>query len=179
MDDINLAIDFDVTDDLIELYSHSTGDEFVGEKDGPLDLEQAAAALNKIVLTGLYGKYPRLGIMKIYLGDKLVGFSMPRAVVKDEHEWFKLPTSLDYYRIGTVFIDPHYRCRGIMKAVIKQFIATYSYVVWTCDVNNTGSAKSALSAGLELKHLLYFNKEKKWFFEHNEDCVRTSLVYAN
>lgn len=179
MDDINIKIDFTLTDDLIELYAHSTGDAFVGEPNGPLTFEQAAKELDRISTIGVYGKYPRLGIMKIYLGKQLVGFSFPRVVLKDEHVWFRLPNNIDYYRIGTVFIDPHYRGRGIMKTVIKQFIATYGYVVWTCDVNNTGSAKSALSAGLELKHYLYFNKEKNWFFEHNDDCIRSSLVYSN
>lgn len=176
---IRLAIDFDVTPELVKLYALSTHCPFVGEKDGPYDEERAASELKRIAETKKYGNCERLGIMKIFQGDTLVGFSLPRVILEKEHKVFKLDTTDTYHRVGTVFIDPEHRGKGIMKKAINAFIDLYPNVVWTCDEKNIASGNSAVSGGLKFSHLIYFKSREEWSFEPMEDHIRVSNVYVS
>lgn len=176
---IDIQINWDVTPELIELYSESTTDPFVGEKDGPYGYDRAKVELEKIVDSGRYAKYDRLGIMKIFCGETLIWFSFPREVLQKEHEWFKLNEINVYYRVGTVYINPEYRGKGYMTETIALFRKEYGHVMWTCDINNRASKSVAEKAGLKMTHNLYFNAEKEWFFEEPVNCVRTSLVFSS
>lgn len=176
---IRLAIDFEITPELVKLYAASTHCPFVGEKDGPYCETRAGFELERIAKHKKYGSFERLGIMKIFWDDVLVGFSLPRMIAEREHNVFKLPENCTYYRVGTVYIDQEHRGKGIMAMAIKQFVSMYPNVVWTCDGKNISSQKSALRGGLKFSHLIYFKSREEWSFEPMEDCVRVSHVYSN
>lgn len=179
MNDIRLAIDFDITPELVKLYAESTHCPFVGEKDGPFCEIRAGFELEKIVKHKKFANFERLGIMKIYQGDTLVGFSLPRVVLEREHNIFKLLPNCTYHRVGTVYVGHAYRGQGIMFSALKQFITMYPNVVWTCDDKNIASQKSAVRGGLKFSHLIYFKSRDEWSFEPMEDHVRVSHVYSN
>lgn len=179
MNNIRLAIDFEITPELVKLYAESTHCPFVGEKDGPYCEIRAGFELEKIARSKKYANFERLGIMKIYQGDTLVGFSLPRVILEREHAIFKLPPDCTYYRVGTVYISHEYRGQGIMFFAIKQFVSMYSNVVWTCDNKNIASQKSAVRGGLKFSHLIYFRSRDDWSFEPIEDYARLSHVYSN
>lgn len=176
---IKLAIDFEITPELVKLYAESTHCPFVGEKDGPYCEIRAKFELEKIARSKMYGKFERLGIMKIFWEDELVGFSLPREMVEREHPIFKLPEGLKYHRIGTVYVGKGHRGKGIMMHTILMFKTMYPNLVWTCDDANISSQKSAVRGGLKFSHLIYFKSREEWSFEPLEDCNRISHVYSN
>lgn len=184
MCDLELAIkptytvDFNICPRLIKLYADSTHDMFVGERDGPYDMEVAEAMLHKYATARKYGSFERDGFLKIMYDGQLVGFSIPRAIVKKEHKAMKLDMDTDYHRLGTVYIDPEYRGMGIMCQVIKAFIEERRNVVWACNTLNSASRNVALSAGLKFSHYLYLKDKDNWSFEPFEDQVRVTEIYS-
>ena len=171
-------IDFGICPRLIKLYADSTNDMFVGEKDGPYDLAKAEEMLKKYAATKTYGNHLRDGFMKIFYGPVLVGFSIPRVIHPKEHKALKLDDSLTYYRVGTVYIDPKYRGKGIMADVIKEFRKSRTNVVWACNELNTASKKAALNGGLKFSHKLYVKDTENWAFEPFEEMVWVREIYS-
>ena len=176
---IELVIDFNIPEGLAELYAESSDCEYVGNKDGVLSVEEAATNLMRYAETKKYGAFERLGIMKIYKDDVLVGFSMPRDIKEKEHKVFLLPEDTQWYRIGTVYIGKAYRGKGIMSGAILKFKEMYPNLLWTCNETNTGSHKSALAGGLTLSHKVYVGKERYWEHQPFDGMIRTDLVFKS
>lgn len=174
-----IGIDFGICPRLVELYADSTNCMFVGEADGPYDLAKAEEMLKKYASTKMYGSHERYGFMKIFYGTVLVGFSIPRAITPKEYRAMKLEEGIEYHRIGTVYIDPKYRGKGIMTAAIAEFRKTYPNIVWACNSLNAASKAAALSAGLKFSHHLYVGKTmEEWQFEPFEGQVKTVNIYS-
>mgnify|MGYP001761695790 CR=1 FL=1 len=176
---VRIVIDFEITPELVGIYSRSTHCTFVGEKDGPYCLSRSAQELQRIATTKMYGNNERLGIMKIYHQDQLVGFALPRVLQVKEHKVFKLDEDQTYHRVGTVFIDHPHRGKGIIGQAIKLFKAIYPNLIWTCDEKNTSSQKAAVKGDLKFSHLIYFKSKTEWSFEPMLDHVRVSHVYVS
>lgn len=174
---VSLVIDFEIPEELPEIYLESQSCQFVGDKDGPVDLPGAMADLERYVRTSMFGNRPILGVMKIYYDDVLVGFSFPRVILEQEYKVFKLKGAKEYYRIGTIYIAKEYRGHGIVKETIRQFRQAYPNMLWTCNSLNTASEATALSGGLKFSHNIYVRPEKKWEFHPVEDQVRIDKVY--
>ena len=172
------TVDFGISPRLIKLYADSTHCEWVGEKDGPYDLAKAEEMLNKYASTGIYGNHKRDGFLKIFYGNALVGFAIPRAITKKEHPALKLDVSKDYYRIGTVYIDPAYRGKGIMRETIKNFLDLHPNMMWSCNALNKASHAAALSGGLKLSHCLYVKDTDTWAFEPFAEMVKVVHIFA-
>lgn len=174
---VSLVIDFEIPEGLAEIYLESQSCPYVGDKEGPRDLQGANADLERYVNTNQYGNRPILGIMKIYHYGILVGFSFPRAIMEKEYKVFKLNGDKPFYRIGTIYISKAFRGLGIVKETIRQFKEIYPNMLWTCNSLNTASEATALSGGLEFSHHIYVRPERKWEFHPVEDQVRIDNVY--
>ena len=173
-----IQIDFAICPRLVQLYADSTHDMFVGEKDGPYDLVKAEEMLKKYASTKMYGNHHRDGFMKIFYGSVLVGWAIPRVIHPKEHKALKLDDNLTYHRVGTVYIDPKFRGKGIMADVIKEFRKLHHNVVWACNELNKASKKAALNGGLKFSHKLYVKDTENWAFEPFEEMVRVTEIYS-
>lgn len=176
---INLVIDFEISEGLAALYAESSTDEFIGNKEGELTVAEAFAKLQVYAATKTYGAFERIGFMKIYKDDVLVGFSMPREIKEREHKVFKLPEGVQWHRIGTVYIGKQYRKQGIMRNVIKTFLTMYPNLVWTCNEKNRASMYSAAAGGLHHSHTIYVGEDKYWEHQPFEGMIRTDLVFKS
>ena len=173
-----IQIDFAICPRLVQLYADSTHDMFVGEKDGPYDLVKAEERLKKYVSAKMDGSHNRDGFMKIFYGSVLVGWAVPRVVDPKEHKALKLDDNLTYHRLGTVYIDPKFRGKGIVADAIKEFRKLNPNVVWTCNELNTASKKAALNGGLKFSHKLYVKDTENWAFEPFEEMVWVAEIYS-
>ena len=175
---ISIQLDFEVTPTLAELYMQSTQCSFIGYKV-PLTLEEATQKLNQYSQTKRYGKFERLAIMKIWEGDTLIGFSLPRAIMEIEYRAFKIENSnKDWYRIGTIFIGDQYRGKGVTSKVVKLFKERYPNLIWQCEEGNIGSAKAAEKAGLDYSHHIYFKDSTFWSFDKDEEFTNSYMVFS-
>lgn len=156
--DIRIQLDFEVTPELVELYRDSTDSPFLGYKT-PLTLDEAWEKMVGYSLSQTYGKFKRLAIMKIFLGDELIGFSFPRQIVSKEFSKYKIPGSVNWYRLGTIFIDKAYRGKGIIEVVVGLFRESYPNLIWQCDAENMASCKAALKTGFLFSHQYYMDEE--------------------
>ena len=152
--DVSIKIDWEIPPDLIGVYSRSSSDPFVGEKDGPYDFGKAHNELLRYADTKKYGKYERLGIMKIYFKDIVIGFAFPRILHSHEYHNYTLfednrEGAKEWYRLGTCYLDESFRGHGIMQQAIAKFRELYPNVVWSCLESNLSSRKTATLAGLE------------------------------
>ena len=167
--DIRIQMDFEVTEQLVELYRRSTHDPFIGYEN-PLSLTEAAEKMHQYSTTKRYGQFERLAIMKIWKDDVLVGFSLPRKIAEREYRGFKIEgTLLDWYRIGTIYVDEQYRGQGITSEVVRLFKIQYPNLIWQCEQENINSCKAAEKAGFKLSHHVYFKNKNQWSFEPDED----------
>lgn len=176
---LRLIIDFEIPDRLVGLYAESSTCAYVGNKEGELSIEQAAANLQRYAETKTYGAFERIGFMKIYKGDTLVGFSMPREIKAKENAVFLLEEGSQWYRIGTVYIAKQYRRQGIMRETIKEFVKLYPNVLWTCNATNTASYNSALSGGLEYSHSVYVGENRYWEHQEHDNVIRVDCVFKS
>ena len=179
MDEISIVIDFTVNDDLIRLIEEASTCPYCGINDSleAWDFNQARRMLSKVVETGKFAKYKRLGILKIYKGSTLVGFSFPRAVDLKEYEKFKLSVLKDYYRTGTIYVAKAYRRQGIAKIAVSQFKQQYKHILWTCRACNTSSKATATAVGLLFRHQLYFDDAGAWHFNEVKKTIAINHVY--
>ena len=180
MDKLKIIIDFEVNPALVQLVQEASMCQYTGIGDGneELSYKQAERLLKKIATSGKFGKYARLGILKMYLDDVLVGFSFPRQVDLREYEKFKLSVLKDYYRTGTIYVGRAYRGQGIAKAVVQEFKQRYRHVLWTCRACNVASQATALSVGLRFSHQLYFDAKGSWAFEPPKKLQASNHVYC-
>ena len=156
--DIRIQLDFEVTPELVELYRDSTESPFIGYK-APLTFDEAWEKMIGYSLSQTYGKFKRLGIMKIFLDDKLIGFSFPRQILPKEFSKYKIPGSVNWYRLGTIFIDNAYRGKGVIKEVVSLFRKSYPNLIWQCNAENAASCKAALNAGFLFSHQYHMDEE--------------------
>ena len=155
---IRIQLDFEVTPELVKLYRDSTESPFLGYKT-PLTLDEAQEKMMGYSLSQRYGNFKRLAIMKIFLGDRLIGFSFPRQILPKEFSKYKIPGSVDWYRLGTIFIDNAYRGKGVIEEVVKLFRESYPNLIWQCDAENVTSCKAAVKSGFCLSHQYYMDEE--------------------
>ena len=155
---IRIQLDFEVTPELVKLYRDSTESPFLGYKT-PLALDEAQEKMTGYSLSQRYGNFERLGIMKIFLDDKLIGFSFPRQILPKEFSKYKIPGSVDWYRLGTIFIDSAYRGKGVIEEVVKLFRESYPNLIWQCNAENVASCKAAVKSGFYLSHQYYMDEE--------------------
>ena len=169
MNQIKLQMDFEIPEDLIGVYQRSSTDLFIGY-DAPLSMTEAKKALERYQRTKLFGGVERLCIMKIYKGETLIGFSLPRIVKESEYKGMKIESGTDWYRLGTIFIDKPYRGKGVITEVVKLFQEIYPNICWQCEIANKVSFNSAIKAGFKFSHYLWFNNEgSQWSFEEQLD----------
>ena len=160
MSEVSIIIDFEISPQLIRLYSRSSTDEFIGNDQG-FSYKEAETTLKLIKRTHRRpnSNLDLLGIMKIYKSGVLVGFAFPRVIIEKEKAYFKIKNNhIPYVRLGTVYIDKPYRGKGIMKEALRIFMIDYPDIVWECLHDNIASEKTALSAGLEYAHTAYVRK---------------------
>lgn len=155
---IRIQLDFEVTPELVKLYRDSTESPFIGYRT-PLTFDEAWEKMIGYSLSQTYGKFKRLAIMKIFLDDKLIGFSFPRQIVPKEFSKYKIPGSVNWYRLGTIFIDNAYRGKGVIEEVVSLFRESYPNLIWQCDAENVASCKGALKAGFLFSHQYYMDEE--------------------
>lgn len=155
---IRIQLDFEVTPELVELYRDSTDSPFLGYKT-PLTLDEAWEKMTGYSLSQRYGKFKRLAIMKIFLGDRLIGFSFPRQILPKEFSKYKIPGSVNWYRLGTIFIDNAYRGKGVIEVVVRLFRESYPNLIWQCNAENVASCKAALKSGFLFSHQYYMDEE--------------------
>lgn len=156
--DIRIQLDFEVTPELVKLYRDSTESPFLGYKT-PLALDEAWGKMLSYSLSQTYGKFKRLAIMKIFLGDRLIGFSFPRQILPKEFSKYKIPGSVNWYRLGTIFIDNAYRGKGVIEVVVRLFRKSYPNLIWQCNAENVASCKAALKSGFLFSHQYYMDEE--------------------
>ena len=156
--DIRIQLDFEVTPELVELYRDSTESPFLGYSKS-LTLDEAWEKMTGYSLSQTYGKFKRLAIMKIFLRNKLIGFSFPRQILPKEFSKYKIPGSVDWYRLGTIFIDDVYRGKGVIKEVVKLFRESYPNLIWQCNAENEASCKAAVNSGFTYTHSYYMDNE--------------------
>jgi RimJ/RimL family protein N-acetyltransferase len=157
--DIRIQMDFELSLELAQLYEQATHAAFLGYNE-PLSLDQARQKLCQYAATKRYGRYERLAIMKIWKGIELIGFCFPRQVFVNEYHNFNLEiNNLDWYRLGTIYIDKVHRGVGVVAEVVKLFREQYPNLVWECHHENISSCKAAEKAGLKYSHH-YFDPDE-------------------
>ena len=176
---ITLQLDFEITPELIGIYQDATKSAFIGY-DKPLSLEEATQKMHQYASTKRYGKFERLAIMKIWKGDELVGFSLPRKIADFEYRSFKIEdTNLDWYRLGTIYIVDKHRGQGINSKVVELFKDKYLNIVWQCEQENISSSKAALNAGLQYSHHIYFKDSNLWSFDSDHEFVYGYAIFKS
>lgn len=157
-------IDFEVDEEFIQMFHRASQHEFTILEDGKLTLNQIRKLLAEVQSTKKLQDQERLGFLKIYDEDKLVGLSVPRSIKKKEHKVWGLPPDKDYYRMGMIFIDEPYRGKGYGKDAASLFQREFENILWTIDPVNEPSKKLASYIGLTHNQTLYI-KGKIWRHE--------------
>lgn len=161
---ITIKIDFNFDDEFVKLFFEASKNEFTIVDEGQLTLEQVRDKLTECQRTNTFQDHSRLGFLKIYKDDTLVGLSVPRVITKKEHKVWCLPDDKTYYRMGMIFINEDYRGQGIAKEAAYQFKREYKNLLWTIDPSNTPSKKVATSIGLSHNATLYL-RGRAWRHE--------------
>ncbi len=176
---INIQLDFEIPKELISLYQQASHDKFIGYEN-PITDEEAEKHLTRYSLTRTYGRMERLGILKIWLDNKLIGFSFPRVIQSTEYRGFKLEeTKLDWHRLGTIYIDEAVRGKGITSKVYELFKQDYPNLIWVCEDENQSSKRAALRAGFKHSHYIYFKDSATWSFDKDEEFVYAHAVFKS
>lgn len=158
---INILIDDSISDELCQLYLDSRQDEFIGDKTTP-SLEEIRTKLSRFISTA-EGEIERLGILKVFKDDVLIGWSLPRKLLAKEGSYFDVDSAnVAYYRLGTNYLKPEHRGQGYMTDVLKWFKAHYVNIVWECSPDNKPSGTVAIKAGLYFTHTVYVLGEGKF-----------------
>lgn len=177
---LKLEIDFNVTEELIELFAESTSDRFIGDPNNIRGTEWAKAELEKVESTGMWHGFRRHGIMKIKYNNVTIGWTMPRAIYPVEYDKLMLPRGVgDIYRIGTIYVTPSHRGKGIAREVMRQYMETYPNQVWLADPDNTGSQKLATSCGLLYSGQIWFAEDGVWSHLPIEGSKSSRYIYSN
>lgn len=158
---IKIKIDFDIDDDFIKMFHRAGQHEFTLVSEGKLTLEETKEKLLECQETKIFQDHPRLGFLKVYDEDTLVGLSMPRKISEKEYKVWCLDPTKDYYRMGMIFIDEPYRGKGYAKVAGHLFKRDYQNLLWTIDPTNDASKKVANDLGLKHNANLYL-KERQW-----------------
>ena len=174
-----LLIYWSIPNGLAEIYAESNSCVFVGKKDKVIDRTEALVILQSCAATKEYDGFERLGIMKIFHENVLVGFSMPRKIEAKEELKFKLKEDDTYHRIGPVYITKAHRGKGVMSETIREFQNIVGKMIWTCNELNDVSAKAALSGGLKYSHHIYVTENRQYLFNPFPNQVRVDLVYKS
>ncbi len=175
--DIKIQMDFEISPELVELYRQSTHSAFIGY-DTPLTLAEAAEKIHQYASTKHYGKFERIAIMKIWQGDVLVGFSLPRLILQREYEGFKIEdTGQDWYRTGTIYVTDSYRGKGIVAKAVHLLRQQYPNLIWGCKDENLSSKRAAEKAGFKYSHHVYFKADKQWSFSEEDDSLYGYVIF--
>lgn len=166
---ISIKIDFDFDDDYLEMFKRAGEHEYTTVQEGKLSLEDIRKELEQGSPANKVFGNKRLGYLKVYDDDTLVGLSLPRVIDKREHKAWVLDTEKTYYRMGMIFIDEPFRGRGIAKEAARQFKQEYKNLLWTIEPTNDASKKVADYIGLQHNVSLYINgsvwKHEPWKHE--------------
>ena len=161
---VNIKIDFDIDEEFIEMFHRASQHEYTILDDGKMSLDEIRDYADKVCKTGVMQDQPRLGFLRIYDGEELVGLSVPRAIHKREHKVWCLPSDKVYYRMGMIFIDEPYRGMGYGKDGVLLFMRMYENILWTVEPANESSKKLAAYVGLTHNVTLYL-KGSSWRHE--------------
>lgn len=158
---VDIVIDWNISDDLVKLVQESSTCTYANilKTHHLARTEEVVSFLNRIVRGKSYAGYRRMGIMKIMMGKKLVGYSLPREVSSIEYARFKLKLVEDFYRTGTIYVAKEHRGKGVAKSAARKFKRQYGKMIWCCCPSNEASRKTALSVGLKHSHNLYFTEQ--------------------
>lgn len=152
---VSIEIDFDFDDAFAEMFLRASKHEFTIMNDGELTLEDVKEILTEGQKTGSVQDKERLGYLKIFVDDTLVGLSVPRVIDKREYRAWAIDPEKEYHRMGMIFIDEPYRGQGIAKQAAVQFIQEYPNLIWVIDPVNEPSKKVAAHIGLRHNVSLY------------------------
>lgn len=174
---ISVKIDFNLDEDFINMFHRAGQHEFTLVSDGKLSLEEAREKLLECQETKMFQDHERIGFLKVYEDDTLVGLSMPRKISLKEHRVWCLDPSKEYYRMGMIFIDEPYRGKGIAKIAGHIFKREHENLLWTIDPMNDASKKVATDLGLKHNASLYL-KGREW--RHSPwDHERVLEIWSN
>ncbi len=166
---ISIKIDFDIDKDFIQLFHSASQHEFTIVENGEMTLDEVRKYLLEVQRTKTMQAQERLGFLKVYDDDKLVGLSVPRTIKEKEHKVWRLPPDKEYCRMGMIFIDEAYRGKGIGKEAARLFKEKYPNILWTIDPVNIASKKVAGSIDLKHNATLYLKgmqwRHKPWSHE--------------
>ncbi len=176
---IKIEIDFKITKRLIELFAESTACKFVGDPNNLRGEDWAREELERVADTKMWHGFQRLGIMKIYYGDELAGWAMPRIITPAEYDKLMLPPEVsDIHRIGTIYITPEHRGKGIARTAMQLYTHMRPHQVWLADPDNFGSQHTALSSGLKRTGQIYIGEDKSWKHEPFEGHISSRIIYS-
>lgn len=176
---VRLELNFDINDELVNLFKESTSDPFIGEVGGAKTHDWCLTELERIQTTQLYGGKPRLGFLKIIYDDQLVGFSLPCVIKSSEYPIFKIdPDDQNtWHRLGTIYVSNSFRRKGIVTKAISTFLQEYKYCIWVCDIRNEASKRSAFAGGFDFSHKLWHRVKGESSLTKLDECERISLVF--
>lgn len=157
----HIVIDFEVNEEFIEMFHRAGQHKYTLFGEGKMSLEEVRDMVREVCRTKKMQDQERLGFLRLYDGDKLVGLSVPRAIQKIEHKVWLLPKDKDYYRMGMIFIDEPYRGKGYGKDAATLFLERYKNLLWTIEPTNEPSKRLAAYIGLERNATLYL-KGSAW-----------------
>lgn len=172
-----MIISFDFDDDFVSMFTRACRHEYTMCFDGKLNEDELRVKLLELQQTKRFQDKERLGLLKIYDGDTLVGLSVPRVVERKEYRAWGLTPDKDYYRMGMIFIDEPFRGKGYAKEAARFFHRTYKNVLWVIDPLNEASKKVASSIGLTHNKTLYI-KGTAWQ-HHPWQHERTLEIWNN
>ena len=106
--------------------------------------------------------------------------AFPREIADREYRGFQLKYDTGiWYRLGTIFIVPEHRGKGIASEVIKQYTKTYPNLVWMCEAENIVSQKAAVNGGLKHAFNIHFKSNDQWSFEQDKEFRYTHCVFKS
>ncbi len=176
---INCQLNFHIDPELIELYKQSTHDPFLMPLTGPKSYDECELDMNTYSSLHAHAGFQRLGIWKIYLGDRLVGYSFPRELGPNDYKKYNILSTKRYYRMGQIYVLPDFRGRGIATEAARQFIQRYPNIVWSHQKMNIASQRVAEHLGLRQTALLYIDHDLKWHHVPIDDPKIISIGWAS
>lgn len=155
MHNVSIKIDFDFDDEYVSLLESAGKFEYTIVDEGKHDLNSVRELLEKAQETKIFNCRERLGFLKIYDGEELVGLSMPRVIDPREYTVWKLEGGKVYHRMGMIYLKEEARGKGIGKIAAKLFQEQYPNLLWVIDPRNIPSKRVAASVGLTMNGMLY------------------------
>ena len=174
---IAYTLDWEITPRHIVLWMEASRCEFIGDGDesSPRDAHEQLLHIKE---TGIYAKRKRLGILSIYYKSKLVGFSLPRTLESSEYVKYGIDPSMEYFRMGTIFVTSRCRGRGIATTVTHQFMCAHPNIVWEHKETNINSQRVAVALGMTKRSKIWYDQKNSWYLTPIDSPRKVSLGWA-